>query len=255
MPRQKSKCLLIRFDRANEIGYAEVGYIGYIRKEGVCIVEWSPPRRFGRRLKTWRTEAKGYSARQLAAQLKASDSYLLQIESGLKPPPDPQSVIGRTLYAVVPGPTAYEQFLWAMLKIAEVTVRHLALATLQVYRVTADAEVEASATPTLLSNFSPPLACDPTELIDALGGPTQAVDEMLYEKLAMVDAGVVIDWLLQTSFALAFVFEPYTLDEAEPAEEIAAQAALPSAFARPFLRAQLLFPPGEIESVAVPWEG
>lgn len=72
-------------------------------------------RRFGMRLAWWRRDRQ-LTSMALGRRLGCSGTYVLNWESGLKPPPARDSAIGQRLYGMVelPRPTAYEQFLWAM---------------------------------------------------------------------------------------------------------------------------------------------
>ncbi len=209
-------------------------------------------RRFGVRMRAWRDQER-LTARQVGAKIKASDTYVLNVENGLKRPPDSESAIGRALYALLDDqPTVQERFLWAEWSAAEFAMRRLGLAILMEYLPVQD--LDAGSPQPTLAQAALPIAVDGQALILGLGGPEADLGEAA-ERSADALAGLWIDWLLQTTYQIGFVFAPYMNEQeaAVEAREDPEQVTNGPGFTRATMMAYLRYPVGDRLSVAVPF--
>lgn len=164
-------------------------------------------RRFGLRLRAWRNTER-LTAKQLASRIHGSDTYVLAIEGGLKPPPYLDSVIGDSLYALMgSAPLPQEHFLWSQLHVAEESFQELAMAVLGHYSAGDSDPLKP------LGQLRLPPALDASSLITALGGPS-AIARDYADRLSGIPEAVVVDWLLQSTHFLGFEFFPFGPEEA-----------------------------------------
>jgi len=162
-------------------------------------------RRFGLRLRVWRS-ANSLTLKQLALKIQGSDSYLVGIEGGIKPPPLPDTAIGHRLYGVINAePLPQEHFLWARIRHAEATFQTMALFVLMHYAGNDDSDPTH---PRSLGQIALPSAVDAEAMIETLGGP-DVLPRDYVDRSTQIPVPVVVDWLLQTTYALGFDFYPF----------------------------------------------
>lgn len=133
--------------------------------------ELSCPVRFGVALRRWR-QRQGWSAKSLGHRIGASGTYVLFWEQGTKPPPHPDSVIGRACYALVgfaPSPT--ERRWWQWWTVDARAVRTLAQAVAQ--------RVEYAGTAEQRLAWQDSLPRKRTAALEAFGDPGPSLDWLI----------------------------------------------------------------------------
>ncbi len=165
-------------------------------------------RRLGVKLRAWRKTQK-MSSKNLAREVSASNTYILQVEKGLRHPPDPDSAIGNRLYPLVKMlPTAHERFLWSQLSLYPRAMRNLATALFYYYLshgVHGDAAHEVIATfPRSLQSVDSVFAVrflDSEHRIVEIDDPSE-----IQNHLRDVPDGAIVDWIYEMTFALRYAF-------------------------------------------------
>ncbi len=178
------------------------------------LTTMSPYRRFGVKLRAWR-ESRKMSSKSLARAVSASDTYILQVENGLRQPSDPESSIGGRLYPLVDMlPTAHERFLWSQLSLYPQALRNLTYAILAHYG--RQHEVSGNFNATL------PIALGSLDSVFSAHYPTPDHRIIVIDNLAEtldhlrdVPDGAIIDWVFETTYTLGYYFPPFVAEVPE----------------------------------------
>ena len=153
-------------------------------------------RRFGIRLRDWRNQ-RGLASASLGVQLGCSGTYVLNWESGLKPPPDRESAIGRRLYHMEDAPeppAAVEDFLWAIFGLYRRSLLYFA-------KLLAAAYVGSDVLPPALGSIWHDVWED---------AETCAEVRQRMEALSERTPGPIIDWLMACCTGFTFDFTART---------------------------------------------